>query len=120
MLDLTIIAVMVKGRLTMATCKECVSYELCEYLTQREALYLGRTEEIYKTIKNHITCKFFKNKSDFQEVNHGKFNDIADFGNGVCFGYCSNCGTEHRAINPSVLKLSYRFCRWCGAKMDGV
>ena len=57
---------------------------------------------------------------DVQKVKHGEFNDITDFGNGVCVGYCSNCGTEHRAINPSVLKLSYRFCRWCGAKMDGV
>ena len=57
--------------------------------------------------------------ADVAEVKHGKLNDIVDFGNGICVGYCSNCGTEHRAINPSVLKLSYRHCRWCGAKMDG-
>lgn len=100
----------------MATCKECVSYELCEYLTQREALYLGRTEEIYKTIKNHITCKFFKNKSDFQEVKHGEWNDnIIGFCN-----VCTECGAivdRYSTIKNNSGKLNY--CPNCGAKMDG-
>ena len=111
----SIIAVMGKGSVMMATCKECVHFELCEdWFNQikEEGLVTGE--------RSQCQCEAFKNKSDFQEVKHGKLNDITDFGNGVCFGYCSNCGSEHRAINPSVLKLSYRFCRWCGAKMDGV
>lgn len=56
---------------------------------------------------------------DVQEVKHGELKDIADFGNGICIGYCSHCGTEHRGKNPSLLIYSYKYCRWCGAKMDG-
>lgn len=56
---------------------------------------------------------------DVQEVKHGELKDITDFGNGVCIGYCSHCGTEHRGKNPSLLIYSYKYCRWCGAKMDG-
>lgn len=75
----------------------------------REALCYNRTLKVLNE----------EPAADVAEVKHGKLNNIVDFGNGICIGYCSNCGTEHRAINPSVLKLSYRHCRWCGAKMDG-
>ena len=96
------------------------------------AEYIDREEVLRALNKNSITKKItvvdstsvydtVKNipAADVAEVRHGKLNNIVDFGNGICIGYCSNCGTEHRAINPSVLKLSYRHCRWCGAKMDG-
>ena len=88
--------------------KQSVHSSNCDYMTGYLSA-ISATEGIIADIPT----------ADVQEVKHGKLNDITDFGNGVCFGYCSNCGSEHRAINPSVLKLSYRFCRWCGAKMDG-
>ncbi len=37
--------------------------------------------------------------------------------NGECFGYCSNCLTEHKAQNYTVLVMSHRHCRWCGRRL---
>lgn len=53
-----------------------------------------------------------------EPVRHGVWENIVDFGGGDCYGYCSRCHTDHKAQNPTALKLSYRYCRWCGAKMD--
>lgn len=57
--------------------------------------------------------------ADVQEVRHGEMEHIANFGSGNCFGYCSVCRAEHKADNPTALKIAYRYCRWCGAKLDG-
>lgn len=54
-----------------------------------------------------------------ETVKHERWVDVQDFGTGNCYGYCSNCKTMHRANNPTALKMEYRHCRWCGAKMDG-
>lgn len=51
-------------------------------------------------------------------VKHGRWEYIADLGEGNCYGHCSNCKTQHKAQNPTALKLGYRYCIWCGAKMD--
>lgn len=48
---------------------------------------------------------------------HGQWENIVNFGDCNCFGYCSNCKTEHRADNITALKMTYKHCRWCGAKM---
>jgi hypothetical protein len=57
---------------------------------------------------------------DAVEVVHSRFVRIADFGDGEgCFGYCEKCGTVHHSQSPVVLKADYRWCRWCGAKMNG-
>lgn len=37
--------------------------------------------------------------------------------NGECFGYCSNCLTEHKAQNYAALVMSHRYCRWCGRRL---
>lgn len=87
-----------------ATCKDCLHVNVCIF---RNA---GEDEEI---------CRQFINKADVAEVRHGKMEHIADFGRGVCFGYCSVCRAEHRADNPTALKIAYNHCRWCGAKLDG-
>ena len=68
--------------------------------------------EILKALKDTPTA-------DVVEVRHGYLEHIADFGNGNCFGYCSECHAEHKADNPTALKFAYGYCRWCGAKMDG-
>lgn len=54
-----------------------------------------------------------------ESVKHGRWEDVRDYGSGGCYGFCSNCNTGHRANNPTALKMEYRHCRWCGAKMDG-
>lgn len=94
----------------MASCKDCLHYDVCHI--RQKSISLDPMKCGYK-------CPDFKNKSDFQEVKHGKLNHIVDFGNGICVGYCSHCGTEHRGKNPSLLKYSYKYCRWCGTKLDG-
>lgn len=57
--------------------------------------------------------------ADVEEVKHGEWIGVADYGNGNCIGYCSVCGTTHKAENASELKCFQRYCKWCGAKMDG-
>lgn len=57
--------------------------------------------------------------ADVAEVRHGYWKDVLDFGNGDCFGFCSVCGTEHKARSYAALRASQKCCRWCGAKMDG-
>ena len=54
-----------------------------------------------------------------EPVKCAKWEYIADFGDGNCYGHCSNCKTQHKAQNRTALIGSYRYCRWCGAKMDG-
>ena len=56
---------------------------------------------------------------DAVEVVHGQWKNITDFGNGDCYGFCSACAAEQHAQNASALKAFHRYCRWCGAKMDG-
>lgn len=67
---------------------------------------------VYKQIDNAPTAYV-------EEVKHGEWIGVADYGNGNCIGYCSVCGTTHKAENASELKCFQRYCRWCGAKMDG-
>ena len=57
--------------------------------------------------------------ADVQPVVHGGWIAVKDFGGGHCVGYCNKCRTIHTASNATALKLEYRFCRWCGARMDG-
>ena len=52
----------------MATCKDCLHIELCQYNTYQEAHYFGKDEKIYITIKNRCACKFFKPATDVVEV----------------------------------------------------
>ena len=69
---------------------------------------------------NYIVHAIDKQPSaDVEEVKHGEWIGVADYGNGNCIGYCSVCGTTHKAENASELKCFQRYCRWCGAKMDG-
>lgn len=90
----------------MATCKDCLSYELCSNRAYQEARFLGKDEKTYITIANRIPCKFFKNKADFVEVKHGEWEQY-----GLRNPQCSLCHSYR--IEKS------RYCPNCGAKMDG-
>ena len=56
---------------------------------------------------------------DAVEVVHARWENIKHFGGAGCFGFCSNCKTPQKAQNATELKWLHRYCRWCGAKMDG-
>ena len=57
--------------------------------------------------------------ADVVPVVHGGWMAVKDFGGGHCVGFCNKCRTIHTASSATALKLEYRFCRWCGARMDG-
>lgn len=88
--------------------------ELCKVIIDNE----GTPE-----LKLRIGDRYFILRTDpvnVREVVHSCFVRVADFGDGEgCFGYCEKCGTVHHAQSPAALKADYRWCRWCGAKMDG-
>lgn len=54
---------------------------------------------------------------DAKPVVHGRWIHITEDGEGGCYGFCSNCSTEHHAQSASALKAFHRYCRWCGADM---
>lgn len=56
--------------------------------------------------------------ADTVEVVHARWVNVQTLGSG-CVGFCSNCMTPHKANNATALRMDYRYCRWCGAKMDG-
>ena len=56
--------------------------------------------------------------ADVVEVVHGEWTNIRDYGD-YCLGHCSVCRTPQEVAFPSALKEGFRYCRWCGAKMDG-
>ncbi len=53
------------------------------------------------------------------EVVHSRWVNIATIVDGLCLGFCENCRTEQKAQNATALKAYHKYCRWCGAKMDG-
>lgn len=74
---------------------------------------------ILNGIANIVRDKNIAPTADVVEVVHGEWVHIKDYGGGKCSGHCSVCWTLQEADNPSALKGSFRYCRWCGAKMDG-
>ena len=56
---------------------------------------------------------------DAAPVVPGRFTNVQGLGDGTCVGFCSNCMTPHKANNLTALRIDYRYCRWCGAKMIG-
>jgi hypothetical protein len=91
--------------MTMASCKDCVHYELCfdyTHLKHGKNLLPDNREDI---------CEHFKNKADVVEVKHGywiKTDELA----GIEFLKCSVCGKAHPRVRTE-------YCCDCGAKMDG-
>lgn len=54
---------------------------------------------------------------DAVEVKYARLENVFDFGNGNCFGYCSNCYTELKAQHQTALRAFYIYCPHCGAKI---
>lgn len=90
---------------------------------EREAL-IKESTFMFDYALGHCKCVLVEDilnipAADVVEVVHGEWVHIKDYGGGKCSGHCSVCWTLQEADNPSALKGSFRYCRWCGAKMDG-
>lgn len=99
---------------------------MAEYIEREEALNLI-SDIFFATDPNGeeqcgvIKCsKAIRNApaADVAEVVHGEWTNIRDYGD-YCLGHCSVCWTPQGATFPTALKEGFRYCRWCGAKMDG-
>ena len=80
------------------TCKDCIHYEVCQYHIDEE------------TTMTVAECSHgFKNKDDFVEVKHGKW-ELRQPIYGIRYTYvCSECGR--------TCEIRELYCH-CGAKMD--
>ena len=96
---------------------------MAEYIERYEAIEF--TKQYTPTINGETTMQCVERSllnvpsADVVEVVHGEWVHIKDYGGGKCLGHCSVCWTPQEADNPSVIKEVFRYCRWCGAKMDG-
>lgn len=108
---MTIFAVMAKGRMMMASCKECIYEPKCFY----RVMYGKGVDETGKpTISKLQMCGHFKNKAGFQEVKHGEWIARTSKINQNDLVYrCSVCGELYLRLPK------YKYCPNCGAKMDG-
>jgi hypothetical protein len=93
----------------MATCKDCIHYNVC-----KEDLSFNNLD-IDKGIF-YENCSDFKNKADFVEVKHGEWKptNIPAYFGGVIYE-CSLCGAK----DGDHTKILGKYCWRCGAKMDG-
>lgn len=82
----------------MATCKKCLSELPCSSNLQN--MYHNKAER----------CPFFKNKADYAEVKHGKW----DINVGMNFNKERICPKCKKRIESNY----WEFCSHCGAKMD--
>ena len=86
----------------MATCKDCIGNDYCFV----KPLHPRMMEK---------SCKTFKNKADYAEVKHSRWENISGF------DVCNICGTSPAYCEPKPNnKKGYPpYCHNCGAKMDG-
>lgn len=101
----------------MATCKDCIHYDVCLYIEISD-----NKEEDYYT---EFGCEYFENKADFAEVKHGKWLKTDAYPHHV---YCSLCYRDYvtneeviqgrREWQPPAYCTEAEYCPHCGAKMD--
>lgn len=89
------------------------------YIDYNEGYERYDAESASEILENVTHWQPLPEPPDVVEVVHGEWVHIKDYGGGNCSGHCSVCWTLQEADNPSALKGSFRYCRWCGAKMDG-
>lgn len=96
---------------------------MAEYIERFDAAAFFENSKQTMWHKDDVSATISSKKNipdaDVVEVVHGEWVHIKDYGGGKCSGHCSVCWTLQEADNPSALKGSFRYCRWCGAKMDG-
>jgi NADH pyrophosphatase NudC (nudix superfamily) len=90
-----------EGVRAMATCKDCVHYEVCK-------IWCGEAN-----IPMSTDCDFFKNKADFVEVKHGEWRNVYMSSPSSFVGSCSECKRSSDIPPPEQA----RYCPRCGADM---
>ena len=88
-------------------------------MAENYKLLYEQMAKLVDAYQNEIVPKLREECAKRVEVVHGRWVDIIDFGGGNCYGHCSKCSTPHKAENETALRVGYRYCRYCGAKMDG-
>ena len=97
----------------MAKCKDCIHYDLC----------LSHPTLSYSCLDvKEQTRKWFKNKTDVQEVKHGYwiYHECVSSYEGTINGYsCSVCSAFVNEEDFDTDEFHKIYCGNCGAKMDG-
>lgn len=106
----------------MATCRECLHYEVCNHYKFEETILLGLYETLdnfkNKDIGNNNAdlCKHFTPKSDYVKRERGewKYNfDTSYLVRCDCRIKCTKCGH----MLSRLTGVNYKFCPNCGADM---
>ena len=107
----------------MATCKECLHYDICK---EHDKLILTVNTFFELKYQNAVEqfCKHFKSMVDIAEIKHGLWLiHRYDEAHGSRI-YCSCCGASHVVgykwkwtINTAK---PFRYCSWCGVRMEGL
>lgn len=91
-------------------CNDCIYFKRCVVLGVE--LDMNHDKEADKN------CRHFKNKADFKEIVHGKWENMTDIDSAYLNTYrCSACGTTFW-IDEIPKDANYNHCPNCGAKMD--
>ena len=91
-------------------CKDCVHYEVCNRVEKQIVFTDSSFEEVINSLIK--CCRHFKNKADFVEVKHGRWEkrSFIVFDSEIEGGYrCSECNT--------TWDTRTNYCPNCGAKM---
>ena len=93
------------------TCKDCIHHNLC---FDNGTLFLRYAKGVdMENVETKCPFKKFKSKSDYAEVKHGKWKEMAEYEHGgikKLFFVCPLCGRIEYQKEP--------YCH-CGAKMEG-
>lgn len=90
----------------MATCKNCLHYDLCKYIAYQEAHKNGTISSKLITIDNRIPCTFFKEeKHGYWMLNKHPEPDEKLY-------FCPFCTIGESDSDKD------NFCPYCGRKMD--
>ena len=100
----------------MATCAECVHYEVCSKKNLHVAVGMNITPRFkYKRIEQE--CEHFKDRSRFVELPCAEWIEDEDMYGDPIYR-CSNCGEHFILEEGTPTDNGYFYCPNCGAKMD--
>lgn len=81
----------------------------------KDCEHVGSMDECLQARKEMIADHLLANGVVAQK--HGRLENIVDC-DCICWGNCSVCGTELKARNATALRVGYKYCPNCGAKMQ--
>lgn len=101
------------------TCNNCIHGEMCAKRNKMVQIDEHTWDEYELTYNVENLCEHFKNKTDYAEVKHGRWQsemrERCDWkGRKQQYYQPNSCSVCHEAV---VERTPY--CPWCGAQMDG-